>query len=122
MTRELPPTSIFIPNYNSSKYIQENISVLFTYMHLNFKDFEIIIVDDNSSDNSLEILYKIQENTNKVFVIENSTGPSKRENLGKAMTSARFDYVLFLDQDLAVPLTYIKEAINKITNSKYEII
>ena len=48
-----PTATVLIANYNNSKYIDECLA---SVINQNYKKIEIIVVDDNSSDNSLEIL------------------------------------------------------------------
>ena len=86
--------SVVIPVYNSEIYISDCIdSVLAqTYPH-----FEIIAIDDGSSDNSLDILKSYQKHQNfKLLQIENS-GQSVARNLG--IEHAKGKYLIFVDSD-----------------------
>jgi glycosyltransferase involved in cell wall biosynthesis len=86
--------SVVIPVYNSQSYIADCIdSVLAqTYSH-----FEIIVIDDGSTDGSLDILKLYQENPKiKLLQIENS-GQSVARNLG--IEHAKGKYVIFIDSD-----------------------
>ncbi|MEM5497139.1 glycosyltransferase [Paraglaciecola mesophila] len=86
--------SVVIPVYNSEKYISDCIdSVLAqTYTH-----FEIIVVNDGSTDSSLEILKSYQKNSKiKLLEIEKS-GQSVARNIG--IERAKGKYLIFLDSD-----------------------
>jgi glycosyltransferase involved in cell wall biosynthesis len=49
----MPKVSVIMPVYNTSKFLKESIESI---LHQDFQDFEFIIVDDASTDNSYEIL------------------------------------------------------------------
>lgn len=86
--------SIIVPAYNVKKYIQECIDSIITQDYVNY---ELILVDDGSTDGTSEILdrYLIKENI-KVYHINNS-GPSRARNFGIDISSG--DYIMFVDGD-----------------------
>jgi glycosyltransferase involved in cell wall biosynthesis len=90
-----PPLSVFIPTYNCSSYITQTIQQTYAFLQQNFEEFELIIVDDNSKDNTSQIASTLQQQYPLLRVLRNDNGPTKRENLGKAMISAKFDLVLY---------------------------
>ena len=78
--------SILVPVYNIEKTIERNINILIEKVTPFFMNFEIIISDDGSSDNSKEEIQKIclnfqKNNTNKN--LKNIIGVYARENQGK---------------------------------------
>jgi len=83
--------SVIIPVYNTGKYLQKCLESIFSQ---SFQDFEVICVDDGSTDNSAEILNKFPKVT--VFHTENC-GSGVARNL--ALDSAKGEYVLFVDSD-----------------------
>ncbi len=93
--------TIIIPFYNSGEYIEQCfLSILKQSL---FNKIEIIFVDDCSTDNSLEIVYKLRENYKNIRVFkteENSGYAGKPRNIGLKYAST--DYVLFLDSDDAL--------------------
>ena len=92
--------SIVIPLLNEAESIQELYESLVNVLTQNNYDFEVIFIDDGSSDNSVEIIKKIINNDSKVHLIE------FRKNFGKAMAlqaGFRFcegDIVITMDADL----------------------
>ena len=93
----MPKVSVIIPTYNGSKYIKTAVS---SVLGQTFRDFEIIIVDDYSSDDTSEICEKMsKENENIRFfrLGENFGSPAKSRNIG--LREAKGDYIFFLDQD-----------------------
>ena len=86
--------SIIIPIYNSEKYLRECIdSVL---KQNDFNDFELICVNDGSTDKSLDILHSYNDPRLKILTQENQ-GAGVARNY--AMSVAKGDYIMFLDSD-----------------------
>lgn len=119
--KKLPSVSVFIPIYNSEKYILNTVTQTYVFLENNFEDFELVLCDDSSKDDTLKVLNSNARLFPKARIISNIGGPSKRENLGKAMMTAKFDLVFFQDQDLAVPFEFIIPLISKITEENYDI-
>jgi glycosyltransferase involved in cell wall biosynthesis len=88
--------SVIIPVYNAEKYIAECLE---SVLNQTWKDIEIIIVDNNSTDNSLEILnrYKDKYSNCITLLTETKQGPSATRN--KGLISAKGRWVQFLDAD-----------------------
>lgn len=85
--------SIVIPLYNKEQCIAETIhSVLFQ----SFEDFEVVIVDDGSTDNSVSVVKQIADDRIKMFK-QTNMGPSSARNRG--VRESKFDWILFLDAD-----------------------
>jgi len=85
--------SIVIPLYNKEHFIVQTIE---SVLAQSFQDFEIIVVNDGSTDASLEKLHTIQNPKLKVFTIKNR-GVSHARNYG--IKKASSDYIVFLDAD-----------------------
>ncbi len=89
-----PKVSIIIPVYNVEKYLERCVD---SALNQTYKNLEIILVNDGSTDNSLEICKKYEtENRVKIFSEENRGLPVAR-NLGVKKSSG--DYIIFLDSD-----------------------
>jgi glycosyltransferase involved in cell wall biosynthesis len=89
----VPKVSIIIPTYNSEKTIEETIASI---QQQSFKDWELIIIDDGSQDNTVDIIENIVEPRLKLFVYENG-GVGIARNRGIAQTTGEF--ISFLDAD-----------------------
>lgn len=91
--------SIVVPCYNCSQTIEECID---SAINQTYPSYEILLINDGSSDNTLEKLYSIQKRyidnpiIIKVFTQENQ-GPSKARN--KGIQEATGDWIAFLDSD-----------------------
>lgn len=88
----MPKISVIIPTYNRAKYICEAID---SVLNQTFRDFEINVVDDGSTDNTKEVLNKYG-NKIRYFYQENK-GVSTARNLGLHNTQG--EYIAFLDAD-----------------------
>ena len=87
--------SIIVPVYNTEKYLGECIESI---LNQTYRDFELLLVDDGSTDKSLEICigYKRKDSRIKVFHRENS-GVSAARNYG--LESAQGEFISFCDSD-----------------------
>ena len=90
--------SIIVANFNNAKFLDECLRSIFSQT---FKSYEIIVVDDNSKDNSIEILNKYKK---KIFIIQNK----KKTKYGsfnqinsyyKGFLRSNGEYLFFLDSD-----------------------
>lgn len=87
--------SIIIPVYNAEDYIKENLKSVYAQ---NLDSFEVICVDDGSTDHSAEIIRELQnEHANLILYHQKNQGPSAARNSGLKL--AKGDYVFFLDND-----------------------
>ncbi|HMK45961.1 MAG TPA: glycosyltransferase [Methanocella sp.] len=89
----MPEISIVIPLYNKGPHIAKTLNSVFNQT---FQDFEIIIVDDGSTDNGVEVVRGFSDPRIKLFQQKNQ-GPSAARNRGVEETSANM--VAFLDAD-----------------------
>lgn len=102
---ENTPISVFIPAYNSQNSIEDTVTETYRYLASHFADFELFIVDDTSQDQTVALVGGLMAERPRLRVITNADGPSRRENLGKAMYGhAGKELVFYFDSDLAVPL------------------
>lgn len=100
--------SIIIPIYNSEKYINECIDSL---INQTYKNIEIILIDDGSTDSSYAICeaYQKKDNRIKLFKKDNG-GQGSARNLGLQIATG--DYIMFVDSDDALELNTILENYN----------
>ncbi len=88
-----PRFSIVIPTYNSAGSILETLNSCFAQT---FSDFEIVVVDDGSSDNTVDVLNSV-EDPRLVVVTQENAGPAVARNHG--MRKAQGQFIAFLDSD-----------------------
>ena len=107
-----PKFSIITPNYNSFHLMNRFFDSL---ENQTFKDFEVLIIDDCSTDDSYEKLLEYKKNSKlnlKIFKNQKNTGPGLARNIG--IDEASGEYLTFMDNDDWVDLTLLEE-INKIS-------
>lgn len=98
--------SVVIPTYNEEKVISECVSSL---LNQNFKDFEIVVVDDGSTDNTLKILDKF-----KVKILKQKhQGPAVARNLGAK--EAKGKVLVFVDADMTFDSNFLRKLTEPIT-------
>ncbi|ABA20467.1 Glycosyl transferase, family 2 [Trichormus variabilis ATCC 29413] len=89
----MPTISVIIPAYNAERTILATIS---SVQQQTFSDFELIIINDGSTDRTLELIQNIQDERLKIFSYENGGLPVAR-NRGISLASGEF--IAFLDAD-----------------------
>jgi glycosyltransferase involved in cell wall biosynthesis len=94
MTEAGPLISIIIPEYNAKNYLVQSLPL---FKKMEPKDFELIVVDDNSTDDSPEIA---QQYADVVLKMEKNSGPGKARNRGAQ--ASRAPLLLFLDADVRI--------------------
>ena len=91
----MPKISIIVPVYNCEKYISNCIN---SVLEQSFKDFELILVDDGSSDRSFEICESFAKKDSRVRAIHQpNSGVSRARNIG--LDEAKGEYIGFVDGD-----------------------
>ncbi|MBQ9254550.1 MAG: glycosyltransferase family 2 protein [Bacteroidales bacterium] len=85
--------SVIIPLYNKAEYIRQTVE---TVLRQSFSDFEVIIVNDGSTDNSVEVVNSIKDNRINLYSKENE-GVSIARNYGISLSKG--EYITFLDAD-----------------------
>lgn len=89
----MPFFSIIIPLYNKEKFIENTIK---SVLGQSFQDFELIVVNDGSTDTSLELVNKLKDKRIKTYSISNA-GVSKARNFGIQKATSKL--IVFLDAD-----------------------
>lgn len=91
--------SVIIPVYNAEKFICKCLNSL---LNQTLKDIEIIVVDDKGSDNSMQLVQELKDNTDiegiiKVLEMQHNSGAAAARNFG--LQNANGEYVAFMDSD-----------------------
>lgn len=88
--------SVIMPTYNCGKFIEETVN---TVINQTYKNWELIIVDDCSKDNTEQIIkqYILKDNRIKYFKFDSNQGAAMART--KAMELAKGNYMAFLDSD-----------------------
>lgn len=109
--------SIIVPIYNGEKYIEKTVSLLLLQPYHNI---ELILVNDGSTDNSLDICKRFEEMDSRVIVINReNAGISIARNSGLEIATG--DYISFIDQDDEIVLNIYNVLIEAIQNNDFVI-
>lgn len=109
--------SVVIPVYNAEKFL---VRCLDSIIRQNFKDIEIILVNDGSNDNSLRICNEYSKKDKRIIVIDKiNEGPSIARN--KGVLNAKGEYIMFVDSDDWIESNMIANMHKKITEEKSDI-
>lgn len=104
----MPAVSVIIPCYNQGAFIKEAVD---SVLAQTFQDFEIIIVNDGSSDaKTNEFLSNFTAPKTTVLSLAENQGPSVARNV--AIKAAKGKYILPLDADDKIAPTYLEKAFN----------
>lgn len=96
--------SVIVPVFNNAAYVGNCIESI---LNQSFTDFELIIIDDGSTDKSFEICSKYEKSDNRVHVIkQTNNGVSSARNLG--LEIAKGNFIAFVDSDDEVHKDYLK--------------
>ena len=93
--------SIIIPVYNGEKQLPTCLEKTISYCNNNFDDYEIIIAEDGSSDNSVLIINEFITKNDKVKILSFKERQGKGGALINAIPTAKKEYIGFMDVDLA---------------------
>ena len=97
--------SIIVPVYNVEKYINECLSSL---INQTYKNIEIVVINDGSSDNSLSLIEEYSRIDDRIRVIDQKNmGLGYTRNVG--IDNAVGDYILFVDSDDYISLNTCEE-------------
>jgi biofilm PGA synthesis N-glycosyltransferase PgaC len=93
---EYPPVSILIPCYNEAENIRETIEYL---LKQKYPDFEIIVINDGSRDNTLQILRQLATEYHQVRVVNLASNQGKATALKAGALLANHEYLICIDGD-----------------------
>ena len=110
-----PFFSVIIPTFNREKIILETIK---SVLNQTFKDFELILVDDGSTDNTKNIILDIRDSRIKYIYQENAERSVARNN---GIKRAKGKWVCFLDSDDLYKKNHLETIYNEIQKNKKEI-
>ena len=106
-----PLVSVIVPNYNHARYLEQRLDTVFNQTYQNF---EVIILDDKSTDNSLEIInrYKDNPHLSQIVVNEQNTG-SPFKQWDKGINLAKGELVWIAESDDYNELTFLEELVTE---------
>ena len=117
----IPKLSIIVPVYNVEKYLDKCLERI---LNSTYKDFELIVINDGTKDNSEQIITKYLENEeykDKItYISKENSGLSDTRNLG--MSKAKGEYIAFVDSDDYIETNMYELMMNKALEKNYDIV
>lgn len=115
-----PRASIIIPVYNASDYLRRCLD---SAIHQSINEVEIICVNDNSTDNSLEILTQYASDyPERVFVLTNSVNIGGGRSREKAIKIARSPFITFLDSDDYLAPDFVETYLHAMQDDNVDVV
>ena len=96
--------SIIVPVYNADVYLERCVKSI---LKQEFKDFELILVNDGSKDNSLSLIEKFAKQDNRIkYISQENRGLSYARNRGISMSTGM--YIVFVDADDWIDIKFLE--------------
>lgn len=115
MKTSLPKVSVLMPNYNCEKYLPEAIDSI---LKQSFTDFEFIIIDDCSNDNSWEIIQEYAEKDNRIITLRNNENIKICKTLNKGLEIAKGKYIARMDSDDIAVISRLEQQVSFLDEHK----
>ncbi len=109
-----PLVSICIPTYNGDKYLEECLE---SCIHQSFKDYEIIICDDGSSDKTISIIEEYASKFPSILFIKNEKNLGLVGNWNKCLELSSGTWIKFVFQDDYITHDCLEKFVNQITDA-----
>lgn len=104
--------SVIIPVYNTEKYLKRCLD---SVLNQSYTDIEVIVVNDGSTDNSLQILKEYEKNDNRIKLIDQQNqGVSSARNVG--LDNVQGEFILYVDSDDWLELDAIQRLLATVTD------
>lgn len=113
-----PHLSLVIPAYNESRRIGFTLEQTQSYLNTQSYSWEILVVDDGSTDDTVEVVENTAQNAETIQIIRVSPNRGKGHALKVGMLKSTGQYVGFMDADYKTDITCIEEALERLEAGK----
>ena len=114
--------SVVIPVFNEESIIEKSVSALVDTLEEVFLDYEILVVDDGSTDGTADILSKLAASTGTLRVLRNAANRGLGAALRKGFQGAAKDLVLYIDADMPFKYAEIARAVKCLEDNQADIV
>lgn len=108
----MPKVSVIMPSFNKEKYISKSIESI---LNQTFKDLELLIIDDASTDKSVDIIKNYQDSRIRFFQNKSNIGIAATRNVG--LKNVQGEYIALLDADDLSTEYRIEKEVNFLDNN-----
>lgn len=108
--------SLIVPAYNEEKRILPSLKRIYEYLSSQKYSYEIIVVDDGSTDNTVEMVKNFITPDMPIVVLTNGTNKGKGYTVRHGMLAAKGKYIFFTDADLSTPIEELTKTLPYLLN------
>jgi len=116
---ELPLISIILPVYNGQKYLSQSIE---SCLNQSYKNFELLIINDCSTDKTLDISNKYAEIDNRITIINNIENKKLPASLNIGHNQAKGDFITWTSDDNILKPNFLDRLLNTIENEEADLV
>lgn len=113
--------SIVIPAYNEKKRIEGSLAETCAYMNDFGMEYEIIVIDDGSSDGTGRIVERIAKDVRNVRLVRYDKNRGKGHALRTGVLVTKGDFVLVMDADLSTPMDELRKLMPYLSDGEFDI-
>lgn len=114
-TLKIPYISVVIANYNGEKYLKTCLTSL---LNSSIKNFEVIVIDNNSTDRSLKIVEEFQGKDSRIKQMKNKINIGVPASRNRAISQCKGEIIILLDNDTEVKKNSLEELIKPLLDDK----
>lgn len=114
-TLKSPQISIIIANYNGERYLRTCLTSL---LKSSIKDFEVIVIDNNSTDTSIEIVKEFQKKDPRIKILKNEVNIGVPASRNRAISQAKGEIIILLDNDTELRKDSLERLIKPLKNKE----
>ena len=111
--------SIIIPCYNTEKYLEKCLQSI---LNQSFKNYEIILIEDSSTDKTKEIIEEYVKKHSNIKAIYNEENKGAAYSRNKALKEASYDLISFIDSDDVLDSNFYEEMLSQMKKEKTDLV
>lgn len=117
MASKKPYLSVIVPAYNEEARLAPNVNKILNYLEANYPNFELIFVNDGSSDRTAKVIKQAIAQNPRARLLSYETNKGKGYATRKGVIDSKGEVVLFMDADMSTPLTEIPNILKLLTGA-----